>query len=86
MMTHLVDIEDAKARLASGEKAYAFETSDHLTIAGPASRFGPDYLRRLHAEGRYAENIEEATRFAEAIGSAVTGIWFVGERRLLDKT
>jgi hypothetical protein len=77
MMTRLVDIEDARARLASGERAYAFETSDRTTIVGPACQFGAGYLQYLRKEGRYAENIEEATQFAEARGAAITGIWFV---------
>ena len=77
MITNLVDIEDARGRLASGERPYAFEASDHVTIVGPACGYGPDYLKHLWAEGRYAESIEEATRFALSRGATVTGIWFV---------
>jgi hypothetical protein len=77
MMTRLVDVEDARARLESGELAYAFETSDQQTIVGPACKFGPDYLRHLRTEGRYAENIEQADQLAESRGVAITGIWFV---------
>jgi hypothetical protein len=84
MMTRLVEIEDARERLASGEQAYAFETSDQQTIVGPACKFGPAYLRQLRTEGRYADNIEEATQFVEARGAAITGIWFVTDARDLD--
>ena len=77
MITRLVDIEDARGRLALGERAYAFEASDHVTIVGPACGYGPDYLRHLWAEGRYAESLEEATQFARSRGATVTGIWFV---------
>lgn len=77
IITSLVDIEDASGRLASGERPYAYEVSDHITIVGPACGYGPDYLRQLWAEGRYAENIEEATRIARSRGATITGIWFV---------
>jgi hypothetical protein len=77
MMTSLVDIEDAGVRLASGEKPYAFELSDHITMVGPACGFGTDYLRHLRTEGRYAEDLEEAKQIAHRRGVSVTGIWFV---------
>lgn len=77
MMTSLVDIEDAKGRLASGEQPYAFEISDSITMVGPACGFGTDYLGHLRTEGRYAENVEEATRIANARGATIIGIWFV---------
>jgi hypothetical protein len=77
MLTSLVDIEAAKGRLASGERPYAFEMSDHVTMVGPACGYGADYLRRLRTEGRYAESIEEATQIADSRGAAITGIWFV---------
>ena len=77
MITSLVDIEDARARLASGERPYAFEMSDRTTVLGPACGFGTDYLRNLQAEGRYAENFEKATQIADQKGSIITGIWFV---------
>jgi len=77
MITNLVDIEDARIRLASGEKPYAFEISDRVTMVGPACGFGTDYLKRLHTEGRYAATIEEATKLAVARGATITGIWFV---------
>lgn len=76
-MTSLVDIEDARGRLASGESPYAFELSDRITMVGPACGFGADYLRGLRAEGRYAENVEEANKIADARGATIIGIWFV---------
>lgn len=76
-MTSLVDIEDARGRLASGEKPYAFEISDRVTMVGPACGFGADYLRQLRTEGRYAESVEEANQIADARGATLTGIWFV---------
>jgi len=77
MMTTLVEIEDAPTFLASGEKPYAFETSDRVTMVGPACGYGSEYLSRLRTEGRYAENLEEATRIVTARGAAIIGIWFV---------
>jgi hypothetical protein len=77
MMTTLVDIEEARGRLASGERPYAFEISGHVTIVGPACGFGSDYLIYLRTQGRYAENFEEATSIANQRGEAVTGIWFI---------
>ena len=77
MMTNLVNIEDARGRLASGEMPYAFEMSDHVTMVGPACGYGTDYLRLLRTAGRYAESIEEATLMADARGAAITGVWFV---------
>jgi len=77
MITSLVDIEDAKARLVGGERPYGFQISDSVTLLGPACGFGADYLRKLRAEGRYAENLSEATQIAEKLGVSITGIWFV---------
>jgi hypothetical protein len=77
MITSLVDIEDARGRLASGEQPYAFEISDHITMVGPACGYGTDYLRHLRLEGRYAESIEEATTIVDQRGATITGIWFV---------
>jgi hypothetical protein len=74
MLTSLVNIEDARGRLAAGERPYAFEMSDQVTMVGPACGYGPDYLRHL---GRYAESIEEATLIADSRGATVIGIWFV---------
>lgn len=84
-MTNLVDIEDARARLASGEQPYAFETSDHVTMVGPACGYGSDYLSHLRIEGRYAESFEEATRVSDARGATVVGIWFVKPQQLTEK-
>lgn len=77
MLTSLVDIENARGRLASGEQPYAFEMSDHVMMVGPACGYGTDYLRHLRTEGRYAESIEEASLIADSRGATVTGIWFV---------
>jgi hypothetical protein len=77
MMTSLVDIEDARSRLASGELPYAFEISDRVTMVGPGCGYGADYLRHLRLEGRYAENLEEAIQIADSRGERITGIWFV---------
>jgi hypothetical protein len=77
MMTNLVDIQDAKPRLASGERPYGFQISTDLTLLGPACGFGADYVRRLKAEGRYAEDLDEASQIAERLGATITGIWFV---------
>jgi hypothetical protein len=77
MMTSLIDIEDARGRLASGEQPYAYEISDHVTMVGPACGFGSDYLLYLRTQGRYAESFEEANSIANQRGAAVTGIWFI---------
>src|SRR5262249_38400836 len=77
MMTKLVDIEDAKPRLASGERPYGFQISGDVTLLGPACGFGADYLRRLKTEGRYAETLDEAAQIAKKLGGSITGIWFV---------
>jgi hypothetical protein len=77
MMTQLVDIEDAKPRLACGERPYGFQTNENVTVLGPACGFGADYLRKLRTEGRYAEDLDEATRIADELGGSITGIWFV---------
>jgi hypothetical protein len=82
MRTSLVNIEDARARLASGEQPYAFEISDSITMVGPACGFGTDYLSYLRTEGRYAETFDEAARFADARGATITGIWFVKPQQL----
>ncbi len=77
MMTSLVDLEHARDRLSAGEKPYAFEISDSITMVGPACGFGADYLSHLRKEGRYAESFEEATQVADARGATIIGIWFV---------
>lgn len=77
MITSLVDVDDAKERLASGEQPYAFQLSDCTTMLGPACRYGSDYLRRLRAEGGYAESFDEARLIVDARGASITGIWFI---------
>jgi hypothetical protein len=77
MITRLVDIKDAGERLAAGEQPYGFEMSDRMLMVGPACGYGTEYLSHLRTEGRYAENIEEATRYADQRGVTVTGIWFI---------
>jgi len=77
MMTTLVDIKDAGSRLDSGERPYAFEISDRVTMVGPACGFGSDYLGYLREQGRYAETVEEANQLAGARGATIVGIWFV---------
>ena len=77
MMTSLAGIDDSKVRVASGEQPYAFETSDHTTVLGPACRYGTRYLQQLRTEGRYAESFEEAVRFAGSKGLTIIGVWFV---------
>jgi len=86
MMTSLVDVEDATARLVSGEQPYAFEISDRVTIVGPACGYRSEYLSHLRTEGRYAESFEEATRIADARGATIIGIWFVKHRSSLTGT
>jgi hypothetical protein len=76
-MTCLVDVANAAGRLGTGEQPYAFETSDRLTMVGPACVYRTDYLRHLKTEGRYAETFEPAIRVADARGATITGIWFV---------
>lgn len=81
MMTRLVDIEDARGRLAAGEQPYAFEMSDRTTMVGPACGYGTEYLKYLRTQGRYAESAEEASDIAGRKGATLTGIWFVSNRR-----
>ena len=75
--TNLVDLNDARNRLAGGEQAYAFEVSDQSTILGPACQFGAHYLQNLRKGGRYAETLAEADEITQANGVTVTGVWFV---------
>lgn len=84
MMTSLVDVKDARVRLATGEQPYAFEMSDHITMVGPACGYGASYLIHLRTEGRFAENLEEATQIAIARGATITGVWFVKAKRELE--
>jgi hypothetical protein len=80
MMTRLVDIEDARGRLAAGERPYAFEMSDRMTVVGPACGYGKDYLKYLRTQERYAESVEEASAIADRRGITLTGIWFLNDR------
>jgi len=77
MRTRLVDLEDARGRLAAGEQPYAFEMSDRTTMVGPACGYGTEYLKYLRTQGRYAESVEEASAIADRRGATLTGIWFV---------
>jgi hypothetical protein len=77
MITNLVDIEDAKPRLACGERPYGFQISGNITLLGPACGFGADYISKQRTEGCYAEDLDEATQIAERLGVSITGIWFV---------
>lgn len=78
MIVSLVDLEEAGARLATGEQPYEFKTSDpKLRLLGPACGFGAEYLQRCRKEGLDAESIEEAHVFARARNATITGIWFV---------
>jgi hypothetical protein len=86
MLTSLVDVQDATARLASGEQPYAFETSDGIMMVGPACGYGREYLSLLRTEGRYAESFEVATSIADARGATIIGIWFVKQRSTLTGT
>ena len=81
MKTRLVDIEDARGRLAAGEQPYAFETSDRAMMAGPACGYGSEYLKYLRTQGRYAESVEEASQMVSQRGATLTGIWFLNESR-----
>jgi hypothetical protein len=77
MKITLVDIGDARARLATDEQPYGFQISDSTLLLGPACQFGANHLRDLKTKGDYAENFEEATLITDAKGVQITGIWFV---------
>lgn len=78
MVTSLVDLEEAGERLASGEPAYEFKTSDpKLRILGPACGFGADCLQRYRKDGLYAESMKEAHDMAQAKSATITGVWFI---------
>jgi hypothetical protein len=78
MIISLVDIEEARERLASGEQAYEFKTNNSkLRILGPACGFGADCLQRYRRDGLYAESIEEAHDLAQAKNAMIMGVWFV---------
>lgn len=78
MLVILVDIDEALARLAAGEKPYEYKTEDSkFRLLGPACGFGMDSLRIYREQGAYAENIDEAQGLASAKSLTITGIWFV---------
>jgi hypothetical protein len=78
MVVTLIDLEEATARLAAGEPAYEFMTSNsRLRLLGPACGFGATLLQRYRSEGLYAENLEEATEMARSKQATITGVWFV---------
>ena len=72
----MVTLHDALPRIATGEKPWEFETSDHnFRILGPGCCFGKDYLKRCRREGRYAQTVEEANSIALDRGITVIGAW-----------
>jgi hypothetical protein len=78
MVISLADLAEAGERLASGERAYEFKTSDSkLRLLGPACGFGADCLQRYRRDGLYAESMDEARHMAQAKSATITGVWFV---------
>jgi len=78
MVVTLIDLEEAATRLAAGELAYEFMTSNpRLRLLGPACGFGATVLQRYRSEGLYAENLEEANAMAGSQQATITGVWFV---------
>jgi hypothetical protein len=77
MKITLVDIGDARVRLATDEQPYAFQISDSTLLLGPACQFGASHLQNLKTTGGYAESFEEATLITDAKGVQITGVWFV---------
>jgi hypothetical protein len=78
MIISLVEIVEARERLASGEHAYEFKTNNSkLRILGPDCDFGTDGLPRYRRDGLYAESIEEADEPAQAKSAMIRGVWFV---------
>jgi len=78
MVVTLIDLEEAAARLAAGELAYEFMTSNpRLRLLGPACGFGASLLQSYRSEGLYAETIEEANEMARRNQAMVTGVWFI---------
>lgn len=78
MVVVLLDIEEAKERLATGDQPYEFKTGNpEVRIFGPACGFGADCLQRYRQDGMYRENFAEAQDLAQARSTTVTGIWFV---------
>lgn len=78
MLITLIDIDDAVARLATGEQAYEYKTEDpKLRILGPACGFGASILQIYREQGQYAESIDEAQEMAQSKNLTVTGVWFI---------
>ncbi|MGH9799853.1 MAG: hypothetical protein ACRD82_05765 [Blastocatellia bacterium] len=78
MTVILLDIEEAKARLAAGAQPYEFKTDNpEVRILGPACGFGADCLQRYRKDGMYGESFAEAQNAAQAKSAIVTGVWFV---------
>lgn len=78
MVVTLIDLEEASARLAAGELAYEFMTSNpRLRLLGPACGFGASLLQSYRSEGRYAETLEEAREMARRQQATITGVWFI---------
>lgn len=78
MVVNLIDLEEAAARLAAGELAYEFMTSNpQLRLLGPACGFGATLLQRYRSEGLYAETLDEADEMAHTKQATITGVWFV---------
>ena len=78
MVVTLIDLEEAATRLAAGELAYEFMTSNpRLRLLGPACGFGTAILQRYRSEGLYAENLGEANEMARSKQVTITGVWFV---------
>jgi hypothetical protein len=78
MVVTLIDLEEAAARLAAGELAYEFMTSNpRLRLLGPACGYGATLLQSYRSEGLYAETIAEAAEMAHRQQATLTGVWFV---------
>lgn len=78
MVVTLIDLEEAVARLAAGELAYEFMTSNpRLRLLGPACGFGASLLQSYRSEGLYAETLEEANEMARRQQATITGVWFI---------
>jgi hypothetical protein len=78
MVVTLIDLEEAAARLAAGELAYEFMTSNpRLRLLGPACGFGASLLQSYRSEGLYAETLEEANEMARRKQATLTGVWFI---------
>jgi hypothetical protein len=78
MIVTLVDLEEAIGRLAGGELAYEFMTSNsQLRLLGPACGYGATLLEQYRQKGLYAETLEEATVMARTKHLTIMGVWFI---------